>query len=426
MLVETRSLISNAYQFLENRRKLYGNIFKSNVLGRKIVFLAGTEGAEAFYNSENISRSDAHPFPLVDLFGGINMEMYDGPKHKALKAMALTAFDRTAISGYLPDMQHLIESALERMSKMTEFSAIDELRKLAIEAICLNVLGMPPSAETETIMNDYALVITGLLSLPVSLPMTAYGKARGARDRLLSRIRKVILERRKHPSNDGLSRILAAKASDGRVYTDEEALLEVHHMVIAGFIVYALMAEAIRQLAEKPTLRERCLAEVREHSPSGPITIEALSKMRLSTAVILETKRYLPIVPLAFGRAQRAFKCSGFDVPEGWTVYLALNLCNSDPAIYRDPQVFDPDRFAPPRSEHLKHPMAFIPQGAAPPTGHQCLGIDYSTFLSVAFLAVLLRSYIWELPPQNLDFNWKSIPPRPHDGLRVKMRRTIP
>ena len=45
----------------------------------RIVFLAGTEGAEKFYDGENISRADAHPFPLVDLFGGENMEMYDGP-----------------------------------------------------------------------------------------------------------------------------------------------------------------------------------------------------------------------------------------------------------------------------------------------------------------------------------------------------------
>src|SRR5439155_22193555 len=130
--------------FLNDRQRRYGNVFKSNVLGRKSVFLAGTEGAEAFYNAENICRSDAHPFPLVDLFGGINMEMYDGAKHFALKSMALTAFDHAAIAGYLPDMQRLIESALSRLAQAWEFSAIVELRKLAIEAICGNVMGFSP------------------------------------------------------------------------------------------------------------------------------------------------------------------------------------------------------------------------------------------------------------------------------------------
>lgn len=418
---ETLAFIGNAFGFLEDRQKRYGNVFKSNVLGRRIVFLAGTEGAEAFYGSENISRSDAHPFPLVDLFGGINMEMYDGPKHFALKSMALTAFDHAAIAGYLPDMQRLIESTLSRLSGVEEFSAVTELRRLAIEAICSNVMGLAPGPETNEIMRDYAAVLTGLLSLPVALPMTAYGKARAARDRLFVRIRNVIHDRRARPTIDGVSRLLTAKAADGRVYTDDEAALEVHHMVIAGFIVYALMAETLRQLAEQPALRERCLAEIRQYAPDGQLTMEALSKLHLSTYVIQETKRFVPLVPVAFGRAQRTFTCGGFEIPDGWTVYLALSLINKDATIYKDPDRFDPDRFAPGRAEHLKHPMAFIPQGAEPPTGHRCLGFDYATFLSLAFLVLLVRGYEWNLPPQDLDNNWKTVPPQPRDGLRVKL-----
>ena len=69
-----------------------------------------------------------------------------------------------------------------------------------------------------------------------------------------------------------------------------------------------------------------------------------------------------------------------------------------------------------------KHPMAFIPQGAEPPTGHRCLGLDYSTILGVAFVAVLLRDYDWELPPQDLTYNWKTLPPEPRGGLRVRLR----
>lgn len=419
---ETLAFISNVFRFLEDRQKRYGNVFKSNVLGRKIVFLAGTEGAEAFYNVENISRSDAHPFPLVDLFGGINMEMYDGPKHFALKSMALTAFDHAAISQYLPDMQRLIESALSRLAQTQEFSAIAELRRLAIETICCNVMGLSPGPDTEAIRRDYAAVLTGLLSVPVPLPGTNYGRARAARDRLFARIRSVIRDRRAKPATDGLSRLLTAKAADGRVYTDEEAALEVHHMVIAGFIVYALMTEVMRQLAEQPKLRERCSAEIHENVPAGALTMEALSKLHLSTNVILEAKRYVPLVPVAFGRAQRTFECGGFQVPEGWTAYLALSLNNKDRTIYKDPDRFDPDRFGPQRAEHRKHPMAFIPQGAEPPTGHRCLGLDYSTILSLAFLTLLVRNYEWDLPPQNLAYNWKTAPPQPRDGLRVKLR----
>ncbi len=420
---ETLSFLSNIYRFMDDRQKRHGNIFKTNLLGKNIVFLAGVDGAEAFYNTENISRSDAHPFPLVDLFGGFNMEMYDGPKHFALKSMALTAFDHAAIAGYLPDMQQVIESALTRFAGRGEFSAIQEFRRIAIEAICRNVMGLPSGAETEEMMRDYALVVPGLSAIPVAIPGTTYGKARAARDRVLARIRRKVAERRAKPETDGLSRLLTAKAADGRVYTDDEAVLEVHHMVIAGFVVYALMAEAVHHLAEQPQLRERCQTEIREHAPSGPLTMETLAKLRFTTTIILESKRYPPLVPIAFGRAKRTFHCGGFDVPEGWTIYLALYLNNKDATIYTNPDRFDPDRFSPARAEHKKHPMAFIPQGAEPPTGHRCLGLDYATFLGVAFLTLLVRSFDWELPAQNLDWNWKAFPPQPHDGLRVRLRR---
>ena len=419
---ETPAFLKNMFRFLEDRQKRHGSVFKSNVLGRRVVFLSGIEGAEAFYNAENISRSDAHPFPLVDLFGGINMEMYDGPKHFALKSMALEAFGSEALSGYLPDMQRLIESSLHRLAQQESFSAVEELRRLAIEAICFNVMGLSPGPETHEITRDYGDVLTGLISLPVAVPGSPYARARAARDRLLGRIRRVVGERRAHPGNDGVSRLLGARAADGRTYTDEEAVLEVHHIVIAGFIVYALMAEAMRRLAEQPVLHERCQAEIRDHASSGPLTIEVISKLHLCTQVIMEAKRLVPLVPVAFGRAQRTFECSGREIPEGWTVYLALQLNNHDSAIFAHPERFDPDRFGPGRAEHRKHPMAFIPQGAEPPTGHRCLGLDYSTILSVTFLALLVRGYEWELPPQNLEYNWRTLPPQPRDGLIVILR----
>jgi cytochrome P450 len=423
LLGETLAFVRNPFRFLEDRQGRHGNVFRSRVVGRKVVFLAGTEGAESFYDSENISRADAHPFLLVDMFGGINFEMYDGPRHLALKSIALTAFDRTAIAGYLPDMQTLVGETLARLARAGEFAATVELRRLAIEAICWNVMGLPPGPETEAFTRAYGTLLAGLAApIPLKIPGTTYGRAMAARDRLLSRIRTVIGERRAAPGTDGLSRILGATAADGRTYTDDEALLETHHIVIAGFIVYVLLAEVMRRLAEDSELRRRCAEEIGKHAPSGPLTMESLDRLSTSTSVVLEAKRFVPLVPLAFGRARRTFSCGGYIVPEGWTVYLALWLNNRDPSIYTDPERFDPDRFGLQRAEHRKHPMGFIPQGAEPPTGHRCLGLDYSTYLVLAFLTLLGRGYTWDLPPQNLAYDWRKRPPEPRDGLRVKLR----
>jgi cytochrome P450 len=424
LLGETPAIVRNPYRFLEDHRRRFGDVFRANVLGRDVVFLSGLEGAEAFYDRENIGRERAHPFLMRDMFGGTNFEMYDGPRHLALKTIALEAFDPDALAGYLPDMQRLVESRLERLAEVGEFPAMAELRQLALEAICRNVLGLPPGKEPEAMARDYGVLLAGIAApMPVRIPGTTYGRAMAARDRLLGRIRRLVEARRRSPGADGLSTILRAKAPDGRTYTDDEAVLEAHHIVVAGFIVFALMGEVLRQLAVAPELRERCAAEIRRHVPGGELTMEALARLGTSTNVVLEAKRFVPLVPLAFGRSLRAFSCGGFDVPEDRTVYLALHLLNHDPTIHDRPERFDPDRFAEPRAEHRRHPMAFIPQGAGPPTGHLCLGLDYSTVLTLAFLALLVRGYEWELPAQDLRYDWRKRPPEPRDGLRTRLRR---
>ena len=221
---------------------------------------------------------------------------------------------------------------------------------------------------------------------------------------------------------DGLSRILSATAPDGRRYTDDEAVLEVHHMVVAGFVVYAHLAEVVRRLATEDALRGRCAEEIAREVPTGALSIEALSRLSTCTAVVMEAKRFVPLVPFAFGRARRTFACDGYEVPEGWRVYLALHLVNHDSSIYAEPERFDPDRFGPGREEHRQHPLAFIPQGSDPPTSHRCLGLEYSTLLTLAFLTILVRGYDWQLPGQRLDLDWGKRPPEPRDGLMVQLR----
>ena len=421
MIGETLPFVRNPYRFLEDRHARYGNVFRSNVVGRKTVFLAGIEGAEAFYDPENITRENAHPFLMVDMFGGRNFEMCDGPKHLALKTIALEAFDHRTIAGYLPDMQRLVERTLDGLAGRPEFSATRELRRLAIEAIC-NVIGIPPGPDTEAITRDYGVLLAGLAApVPLKIPGTRYGRAMAARSRLLATLRDVIRERRSHPGVDGLSRMLAGEVQ-GLRYSDDDAVLEAHHIVVAGFVVYSLLAEVLRRLAERPDLRDRCALEVEAHAAEKDLTMDRLERLTTGLTVVMETKRIVPLVPLAFGRARRAFACAGRTVPEGWTVYLALHLLNRNPAIYRDPERFDPDRFAPPREEHRADPMAFIPQGAEPPTGHRCLGLEYSTVLTLVFVAILVRGFEWDLPPQAEDYDWSRRPPEPRDGLRIRLR----
>lgn len=104
-------------------------------------------------------------------------------------------------------MEALVTSSLARLAERSEFAATSELRGLAIEAICRNLMGLAPGPETEAITRDYGTLLAGLASaLPARIPGTPYGRAMAARDRLLTRIKGLIEERRRRPLEGGPTR----------------------------------------------------------------------------------------------------------------------------------------------------------------------------------------------------------------------------
>ena len=88
----------------------------------------------------------------------------------------INAFDTT------PEQQQaLIDTTLERLSEGGAFSAVRELRTLAIEAICRNVFGLPAGEATDAFARDYAVLLPGITAVPIPVPGTPYGRARAAR-----------------------------------------------------------------------------------------------------------------------------------------------------------------------------------------------------------------------------------------------------
>lgn len=419
---ETFAALRNMYAFLDGKRQKHGSVFRSNILGNDVVVVSGPEGAAAFLDQDKVSREQAHPAHVRELFGGINMNMFDGPRHASLKSLALKAFGQTALASYLPAMSALVSSTLARLAKSDEFRAVVELRQLAIDAIAKNVLDLDPGEETKALCDDYVAVASGMLSAPVPLPGTAYSRARKSRDRILAFFREAIAERRARPRGDGLSQMLQARTADGVGCTDDEALLELHHILIAGYIVFGLFLELLRRLHDEPELRARAEDEVRRLAPKGPLTLEQLMAMDFTSRLVREAKRTAPILPLVFGKARRTFELGGFVVPEGFHVWWGLSLSNMDPTLWTSPEKFDPDRYAPERAEDQRQEHTWTPQGSGPLTGHKCLGFDYSTILTQVFLVELLRGYRWELPEQSREYFWDRTPAEPSEGLRMTLR----
>jgi len=432
LLGETLPFLRDGFGFVASRTARHGPIWQTRILGRRTAVLAGPDASGRFIDSE-VQRAGAMPPHVQELFGGSSLPLLDGDPHLSRKTFILQAFTRDALAGYLPVIERMAAEALERWSAQEEIAWIPELKRLSIEVICATVMGIPPGAETEALRADYQLVLRAFSHLPVPLPGTAYSRGRAALARILARFEAAIADHRREPRNDGLSRILAATDGAGRQIGVEECKVELHHLIIAGLIVFAELAAIVQQLTLHPDVRARLEAEVgglpedRESGGAGAgsgLTHEALAGAPYLLQVVMEVKRLCPILPVLFGKARQSFEFKGRTVPAGWMVLWAHRASHVTAEIYPDPERFDPERFAPERGEHRRHPYAFVPHGAGPAHGHRCPGTDFATTLMQVFTVLLLRGYTWELPAgQDLDYDWSLIPPEPKDGLRARLRR---
>jgi len=421
LLGETLSFVKNPFRFIEDRLAVHGRIFRSSILGRKTAFVAGPDAAGRFIDDNVVMREGFMPPHVQELFGGRSLPLLDGETHKVRKQLVNQAFTRPAIAAYLQVMQRTVERYFSDWAAAGEIRWLDEMKRLSIEVICTAIMGMQPGPEMDSLRRDYGILTNGFSTLPINLPGTRYRKALQARDRILQALKALVRERRKLPTDDGLSRILTASASATRL-SDDEAALELHHIVIAGFIVYAELGAMVQQLTANPEVRLKLAAEIDKLAPGGALTLETLNAMTYVLQVVNEVKRLCPIVPVVFGKTKQPFELEGISVPAGWAIMWALGPSHAAQGVYSNPDKFDPERFSPERAEDKRHEHGFAPQGAGPVTGHRCPGLDFATYFMGVFAVVLLRDYSWQLQPQSFDMVWSKTPPEPKDALRAIVR----
>ena len=98
LLGETLSFAKNPFRFIEQRLATHGRMFRTNVLGRKTIVVAGADAAGRFIDSNVVMREGSMPPHVQEIFGGRSLPLLDGETHKVRKNLVLQAFTRAALT----------------------------------------------------------------------------------------------------------------------------------------------------------------------------------------------------------------------------------------------------------------------------------------------------------------------------------------
>src|SRR5665213_1033952 len=246
---ETLAFTKDPFGFVQERRARYGRVFRTNLLGRMTAVLVGPEPFAAFYDPENVVRVGANPGNVQTLFGGGGViNNLDGAAHAQRRGSVSAALSRDAIEAYIPTMTRFVDAAFARWTVAGEIGWNAELKQLTIHTPGAVLASIEAESELTALVKCCERIAAAFTALPIPFPGTTYTIGVRAKDEALAYYAELVRAHRDRPHDDGLARLLAAHAADGTAIGDDEAPGELHHLFLAGFVVFAQFAATVVHL----------------------------------------------------------------------------------------------------------------------------------------------------------------------------------
>ncbi len=207
--------------------------------------------------------------------------------------------------------------------------------------------------------------------------------------------------------------LLLARDEDGQAMTDQELRDELVTLLLAGHETTATsVAWAIERLVRHPDKLARLVAE-----------IDAAEGDEYMQAVISETLRVRPVVPLVVRVLQKSLRVGARELPAGTRVVPSIYLTNRNPSVYDEPEEFRPERFL----ERAPETFSWIPFGGGI---RRCIGASFATLEMKLILQTMLSELAPSLPARGGRLwrrgEWsrrRAITLVPAGGARVLWRR---
>jgi cytochrome P450 len=227
------------------------------------------------------------------------------------------------------------------------------------------------------------------------------------------------------PGGDLLGVLLGARdGASGEAMTPQEVRDQAVTLLIAG---HETTANALTWLwcllARHPEAAEAARAEVDHVLGGGPLGAEALAGLEVTRSILEEALRLYPPIWAIVRRAAEADEIRGYPVPRGSHVVVSPWVTHRHPGVWKDPESFQPERFAPARLGEIPS-AAHLPFGVGP---RACIGAGFARQEALIIAALVLRSVRLELAPGQAVEVEPGITLRARGGLRMRLtprRRT--
>jgi sterol 14-demethylase len=424
----TVEFVRNTIGLLSRAQRELGGVAAIEIVGKKMVAVFGPEANEAVFRAPDTQLSPAEAYKIMTPIFGKDV-VYDAPPEKMNEQlkMLLPALKDRRMRTYGEIIVEEVEQSLASWGDAGEIELVDYCRVLTNYTSSHCLLGREfrkgMTEEFAAVYHSLERGVTPIAYLNAHLPLPSFRERDRARIRLEEMVGQIIAERRRsgREGEDFLQTLMDARYKSGGPLSSHE---------ITGMLVAALFAGhhtssvttawSLVELVNHPAYLRRLLAELDATFDGGEVVgFNSLRNIPLTERTVLEVLRLHPPLFMLVRVAMEDFVYEGYFIPKGTWVLLSPTVSHRIPALFHNPEVFDPDRFAPPREED-KRDFAFIPFGGG---RHKCMGNAFALLQIKAILAILLRRYEFELVDGNVQSDFHGLVVGPKEPCRVRYRR---
>ena len=237
-------------------------------------------------------------------------------------------------------------------------------------------------------------------AFPINLPTTSYGRIVRASELLERRLLEWAGNKRGQVDvHDLASIIVNSPDADGNPSDDAAIVGQIPSLFAAAFEAgQSALTWTLLLLMQHPRVAGELLDELRNKLGGTSLSLSDAGDLPYLDAVVRESMRIIPPVPLQIRVAQCDTMIFGHHMPRGTRVMLNTFLTNRMPDLYPDADVFRPERW------FTIAPTAFeFPVFSGGP--HGCPGYWFgSTAVKVALAAILTRYRLALAPNARVDY----------------------
>jgi cytochrome P450 len=342
-LAQTARWLFRPIAFMEAARRRHGANFSVRFVGFQspMVMLSDPEAIRALYTEREHGLPPGRTVALRPVMGARSVLLLEGAEHLARRKLMLPPFHGERLQAYEATVRDVAEREIAGWRPGEPFALHPRMQSITLEVIMSAVFGVTDPQRRARLRELLPQLLDQ--SASVGLQVRVLLSRRNGGDpfaelrKLLDEIDAVLLaeiaERRADPAlgerQDMLSLFTAARFEDGSAMSDQELRDQLVTLLLAGHETTATaLAWTVDLLLRHPDALAR-----------------AAASEDYLRAVIQESLRLRPVVPLAGRRLAVDLDVDGLHLPAGTDVTPAIWLTHTRPDLYPEPYAFRPERF---------------------------------------------------------------------------------